>query len=52
MKNIIIKLILTLIGLLSFIYCITGEVNGVGRFALILFGTVFVLLGAFKKNNK
>ena len=52
MKNTIIKLILTLIGLSSLIYCITGEVDGVGRFALILFGTVFVLIGAFKKSDK
>lgn len=52
MKNTIIKLMLTLIGLSSLIYCITGEIDGVGRFALILFGTIFVLLGTFKKNNK
>lgn len=52
MKNNIIKLILTLIGLSSLIFCITGEIDGVGRFALILFGTVFVLIGSFKKDNK
>lgn len=49
MKNKIIKLILTLLGLLSLIFCITGEVDGIGRFALILFGVVFTLLGSFKK---
>lgn len=49
MKDKIIKLILTLMGLSSLIFCITDEVDGVGRFALILFGTVFVLVGSFKK---
>ena len=45
----ILKFGLTTIGLLILILCITGEVDGVGRFAMILFGTIFTYIGSYIK---
>lgn len=46
MKN-MIKLILTFLGIIIFIFCIIEQIDGIGRFACILFGTVFSILGSF-----
>lgn len=52
MRDKIIKVSCTLLGLSSLIYCIIDEVDGIGRFALIIFGIIFVLLGSFKNLEK
>lgn len=48
----IVKFILTTIGVAIFVACITGEVDGVGRFAMILFGTIFTYSGLLIKGKK
>lgn len=52
MSRKIIKFALTTMGLAILISCITGEVNGVGRAAMVFSGTIFVYLGFFIKENK
>lgn len=49
MSNKITKFSLTSIGVAIFISCITGNVDGVGRFAMIASATTFVYLGLFIK---
>lgn len=50
MRN-IFKLLLTLLGTIIFIFCITCEIDGVGRFACILFGTIFSITGSLIKSK-
>lgn len=45
----IIKLLFSIIGIAIFVFAITDEIEGVGRFACILFGTLFSLIGSFMK---
>lgn len=45
MKN-LIKILFTLLGIAILIFGIISEIDGIGRFAVILFGTVFSLAGA------
>lgn len=52
MKKNIIYVILMFIGLLSLIFCITDEVDGIGRFALIVFGSFLIIFSFFKKSDK
>lgn len=47
----IIKFCLTTAGLASLIMCITQEVDGVGRFAMIMFGIVTIYAGLLIKNK-
>ncbi len=35
------------LGLIALVYCIMGEVDGIGRFALIVFGVVLGVVGMF-----
>lgn len=49
MSRRIIKFSLTTIGIAILIACITGEVDGIGRAAMILSGVIFVYLGYFIK---
>lgn len=42
----ILKTIFTSLGIIIFIFCITGEINGIGRFACILFATIFCVVGS------
>lgn len=49
-KN-IIKFCLATIGLAILVSCIAGNVDGIGRFAMILSGVVFVYLGFFLKSK-
>lgn len=51
MSKKIIKFTLTTIGLALLVGCITGEVDGVGRFALILGGVVSIYVGFFLKDK-
>ena len=37
---------LTVLGLIIFIFCICNNIDGVGRFACILFATVFTVIGS------
>lgn len=47
----IFKLLFTLLGVIIFIFCITCEIDGIGRFACILFGTIFSIVGSLLKNK-
>lgn len=49
MSRKIIKFALTTMGLALLIGCITGEVDGIGRFALVFGGIVFIYIGFFLK---
>lgn len=51
MSRKIIKFCLTTIGLAILVSCITGEVDGIGRFAMVLSGVVFIYLGYFIKDK-
>lgn len=44
-----LKLLCTTIGVVIFIACIAGEVDGIGRFAMVVFGTLFSYLCYFIK---
>lgn len=41
-----LKVLFTFSGILIFIVCIGEEVDGVGRFAMILFATIFSIIGS------
>ena len=41
-----------ILGIIIFIFCITGEIEGVGRFACIVFGTLFSILGMTLSGRK
>lgn len=45
----LLKFGFTTIGLLILVLCIAQEVDGVGRFAMILFGTIFTYIGSYIK---
>lgn len=45
-KN-VTKIIMTLLGISIFIDGIVTEIDGIGRFAMILFGTLFSIIGSF-----
>lgn len=49
MSRKIIKFCLTTIGLAILLACIMEEVDGVGRFAMILSGVLFTYAGLFVK---
>ena len=40
------------LGIIIFIFCITGEIDGIGRFACIVFGTLFSVLGMVLPGRK
>lgn len=52
MSRKIIKFAMTTLGLAILVSCITGEVDGVGRAAMIFSGVFFVYLGYFIKPDK
>ena len=43
----ILKILFTFMGIGFFVSCICGEVDGVGRFGMIVMGTLFTCLGSF-----
>lgn len=45
----ILKFCLTTFGLVILLACIMGEVDGVGRFAMIFSGVLFTYIGFFIK---
>lgn len=45
----LLKWALTVLGIVIFIYCIGNEIDGVGRFACILFATGFTVAGSALK---
>lgn len=51
MSRKIIKFTLTTMGLALLIGCIAGEIDGVGRFALIFGGVVSIYIGFFIKEK-
>ena len=42
----LLKWFLTLTGTVIFVFCIAEGIDGVGRFACILFATVFTVVGS------
>lgn len=51
MSRKILKFAFTTIGLAILVLCITGEVDGVGRAAMIFGGITFTYLGLFIKEK-
>lgn len=49
MKKNILKVIFTFFGIAIFIDGVITEIDGIGRFAMILFATIFTLIGSFLK---
>ena len=45
----LLKWFFTLLGILIFVFCIGGEIDGVGRFACIVFATGFSIAGSAMK---
>ena len=45
----LLKWAFTLLGILIFVYCIGAGIDGVGRFACIVFATAFSLVGSGMK---
>lgn len=45
----LLKLFFTTLGIAILLACIMQEVDGVGRFAMILSGTVFTYIGSYIK---
>lgn len=52
MSRRIIKFALTTMGLAILVSCIVGEVDGVGRAAMVFSGIICVYLGLFIKEKK
>ena len=50
MRN-FLKTFFTLVGIFIFIFCITDEIDGVGRFACIVMGSIFSLIGSNMKRK-
>lgn len=53
--NNIIKIILMILGIGILDYGIITEIDGIGRFAMLLFGTIFAVIASlmsFKERNK
>lgn len=51
MSRRIIKSCLILAGTAILVACITGEVDGIGRAAMVFSGVAFVFIGYFIKDN-
>lgn len=47
----VLKTIFTILGIIIFIFCITDETDGIGRFACILFGTIFCIVGSVMQSK-
>ena len=47
----ILSYLLFVLGIIIFIFCITGEIDGVGRAACIFSGTIFSVSGFLLKKN-
>lgn len=55
MKKNILKIILMILGIGILDYGIITEIDGIGKFAMILFGTMFSIMGCvipFEKKDK
>lgn len=55
MKKNVIKIIMMILGIGIFVDGIITSIDGIGRFAMILFGTIFSIIGSimqFEKKNK
>lgn len=52
MKRKLVKSIMTLLGITIFIYAIIISIDGIGRFAMILFGTIFTVIGSIMPIKK
>ena len=48
----IIKIVLTILGSGILVAGIINEIDGIGRFAMILFGVVFSMVGSFMSFEK
>ena len=51
MSRKLIKFCFTTLGLVILLACIMGEVDGVGRFAMIFSGVLFTYIGFFIKEK-
>lgn len=49
MKNKIIKIIFITLGIIILDYGIITEIDGIGKFFILLFGTIFTIIGSIKK---
>lgn len=47
-----LKLLFTFLGIIIYIFCIVDSIDGIGRFACILFGTIFSIIGSLIKYNE
>ncbi len=52
MKNKIIKIIMIILGIGTLDYGIITEIDGIGRFAIILFGTIISIIACIIPFNK
>ena len=52
MKKNILKIVLMILGIGILDYGIITEINGIGRFAMILFGTIFTIIGSIISVDK
>lgn len=46
MKKNILKIVLMILWIVILDYGIITEIDGIGRFAMILFGTIFTIIGS------
>ncbi len=52
MKKNILKIFLMILGIVILDYGIISEIDGIGRFAIILFGTLFSIVACLISFNK
>lgn len=52
MKKNILKIVLMILGIGILDYGIITEIDGMGRFAMILFGTIFTIIGSIISVDK
>ncbi len=52
MKKNILKIVLMILGIGILDYGIITEIDGIGRFAMILFGTIFTIIGSIISVDK
>ena len=52
MKKNVLKVVLMILGIVILDYGIITEIDGIGRFAMILFGTLFSIIACLMSFNK
>ena len=52
MKKNVFKVVLMILGIVILDYGIITEIDGIGRFAMILFGTLFSIIACLMSFNK